>query len=363
MKGKQRVAVLFGGRSAEHKISLLSARNVIDNLDRSKFELLLIGIDPDGRWFACDPEDYLDHPRDPRRVALKTTSSPLVLQPGMGGRSLGLGRADMARVDVAFPVLHGPYGEDGSVQGLFALLGIPCVGAGIAGSAICLDKVLTKRLLEQAGLPVAPYIVLQDARGADKQVQAAGLVWPVFVKPARQGSSVGISRAGDGTELQRALELAFRYDATALVEAAVTGREIECSVLGNREPRASLPGEIVAHHGFYSYAAKYLDDQGASLLAPADLDAAVRSELQTLAIKAFQTLQVRGMARVDFFLQPGNRPVINEINTIPGFTAISMYPKLWQVSGLPIGKLLTKLIDLALEHHREQQALKTSFAE
>jgi D-alanine-D-alanine ligase len=351
MKRKIRVGVIFGGRSSEHEISLLSARSIIDAIDRRKYEVALIGIGKDGRWLGAEGESYLLHAADPKRIAinLKRTKE-LALRPGGGG---------VGPVDVVFPVLHGTYGEDGSVQGLLRMLDLPFVGPDVLGSAVGMDKDVAKRLLRDAGIPVADFL----AFGTGEAVRPAS-VWkrlgrPVFVKPANQGSSVGVSKASDDAELKRAVKDAFRYDTKILVEEAVPGREIEVSVLGNEAPQASAPGEVIPHHEFYSYEAKYLDDHGAGLAIPAKLSAAAARKVQALAVKTFRTLALEGMARVDFFLRKDGRFVVNEVNTIPGFTKISMYPKLWAASGLSYPKLIDRLITLALERHARRKRLST----
>jgi D-alanine-D-alanine ligase len=361
---KIRVGVIFGGRSAEHEVSLQSAKNVVEALDREKYEPVLIGIDRDGRWHLDEqtralfdaarplPALTVDHPRE---VALAAR--------GEGSRLLDLSRgAEMAKLDVIFPVLHGPYGEDGSVQGLCRLANIACVGAGILGSAVGMDKDVMKRLLRDAGIPNARFVLA--VRGSEPPsfaAVAASLGTPVFVKPANLGSSVGISRAGTAEEYARALQTAFRYDRKLVIEENIVGREIECSVLGNDQPVASVPGEIVTGggHDFYDYQAKYLDEKGAELCIPAKLDAAVAEKVRALAVKAYTALCCEGMARVDMFVKRDGGVLVNEINTIPGFTRISMYPKLWEASGIPPRQLVDRLIQLALERHAVEQGFET----
>lgn len=358
MARKLRVAVIFGGKSAEHEVSLQSARSVIEALDRERFEPVLIGIDKCGSWRLLDAARYLLNASDPKLIALNRGSADISLTPAGGGRSLmAAGDDPIGPVDVAFPVLHGPYGEDGSVQGLLRLAGIPFVGAGVLGSAVGMDKDVMKRLLRDGGLPVADFVSvsrhLLDAVDTNAVVDRLGL--PVFVKPANMGSSVGISRVSDAHELHSALALAFEHDSKAIVEAAVAGRELECAVLGNECPRASVVGEVLAdteRHGFYSYEAKYIDEHGAVLGIPAEIDDAVAERVREMALRTFRVLCCEGLARVDFFLTPDEHIVVNEINTMPGFTKVSMYPRLWEASGKPFGALVTELIELALERGR-----------
>ncbi len=360
---KLRVALLFGGQSAEHEISILSARNVLAALDPQRFEPLLIGIDKRGRWLLQDAERLLASARDPRLVRIEE-GEPVT-------RDLLVSRAaadPAARIDVIFPILHGTMGEDGTVQGLFELAGIPYVGAGVLGSAIGMDKDVSKRLLREAGIPVADFRTLHRARfeadpaGALAALASLGL--PVFTKPANAGSSIGVRRVTERGTLEAAVRHAFEFDDKVLVEAAVTGREIELAVLGGSPPAVSIAGEIVVRHrdGFYSYDAKYLDDSGARLELPAQLSPAELARAQALAGRTFEVLECEGMARVDLFLQADGALLVNEINTIPGFTAISMYPKLWELSGIAPRALVTRLIDLALKRARDRAALRRSAA-
>jgi D-alanine-D-alanine ligase len=370
MAGKIRVGVVFGGRSAEHEVSLQSARNVLEALDREKYEPVLIGIDREGRW-RLDEQTKLLYEQarplpnlavgDQREVALIARGEQSRLMDLSAGKELG-------RLDVVFPVLHGPYGEDGSVQGLCRLANLPCVGAGILGSAVGMDKDVMKRLLRDAGIPIARFITLTRGGNAGRTVAAgfaavkAELGAPVFVKPANLGSSVGIARAGTAEEYERAVAAAFTYDTKVIVEEAIVGREIECAVLGNDTPSASVPGEIVTGggHSFYDYDAKYLDEHGATLLIPAPLDAPTAERVRSLAVRTFTTLCCEGMARVDMFLRKNGEILVNEINTIPGFTKISMYPKLWEATGVSYGELVDRLITLAVERHAAEQELKTT---
>lgn len=347
---KLRVAILFGGKSAEHEVSIQSARNVYNALDRKKYTPVLIGIDHAGRW-------QLGHRAQLLLGALPNTETKsLAITPGGQISSLG-------QIDVAFPVLHGPFGEDGTVQGLFKLANIPFVGADVLGSTLGMDKDVQKRLLKQAGMPIAKFLVLhrhERWRWTFNRVRRT-LGLPFFIKPANLGSSVGVHKVHDQREFRRALTDTFHFDTKILAEEFIEGREIECAVLGNDHPRASVPGEVVTHHDFYSYEAKYVDEHGAKLIIPAKLPKRITREVRRLAVKVFQVLECSGMARVDFFVTKRSRIVVNEINTIPGFTNISMYPRLWAASGVSYSKLIDRLIELALKRHSRQQRLQTSY--
>jgi D-alanine-D-alanine ligase len=370
-KKKLRVAVLFGGRSAEHEISLLSARFVVEALDRDRFEPVLVGIDKSGRWLLQDEALLLGASRDPRLARLNQSMPDvsLLAHPAADGEGAlaVVGRAAES-IDVVFPVLHGPMGEDGAVQGLLELAGLPYVGAGVLGSAVGMDKDVMKRLLAHAELPILPYVTLRRA-ACERSPRAAldaceeALRYPMFVKPANLGSSVGVSKAKDREGLAAGIEHAFEFDEKVVVEEGVEGaREIECAVLGDEEPIASVPGEIVVSHpdGFYSYDAKYVDEHGAVTKIPADLTPAEANAVQLLALETFRTLSCSGLARVDFFRAIDGRLYVNEINTLPGFTAISMYPKLWEASGIPAKELVARLVDLAIARADRKKKLRTS---
>jgi D-alanine-D-alanine ligase len=358
-KKKIRVGVLFGGRSGEHEVSLLSAASVIHALDPEKYEAVAIGISKDGRWLAGTAAHKMlpEVLRSGERVMLSADPNVAALVP------VSNSRPDALRVDVVFPVLHGTYGEDGTVQGLLDLAGLPYVGSGVLGSAVGMDKDMQKRLFLQAKLPVGDFLAIARSeweKSGNKVLSAIRkkFRFPVFVKPATLGSSVGMTKAHDGKELAAAMDLAAEFAQKILVERAIRGREIEVSVLGNEDPKASIPGEIVPHREFYDYAAKYLEE-GTRLLIPAKLNRAQVKRFQEYAVRAFRTLECLGMARVDFFLENRTeRILLNEINTIPGFTSISMYPKLWEASGLSYRDLLARLIALALAQHREKQRTK-----
>jgi D-alanine-D-alanine ligase len=366
---KIRVTILFGGRSAEHEVSLLSARNVFLALDRDRFEPMLVGIDKQGQWRIEPDKTLIDATGDPRMLKLVAAGRELAVPVHPATKEIANGdgsRPLLANDDVVFPVLHGTYGEDGTVQGLLELADIAYVGPGHLGSAIGMDKDVTKRLLAQAGIPVVPWRMvtahLMKRDPARCLALASELGFPAFVKPANAGSSVGVSKVKSADELEPALHAALAFDTKVLVEAAVNAREIECAVLGNDEPVASIAAEIVVHHkdGFYSYDAKYIDADGADAKIPADIPPETMARVRSLAVETFRVLELAGMARVDFFLDKDRGELyVNEVNTIPGFTAISMYPKLWEASGVPIKELVSRLIDLAIERRAARRALKT----
>ncbi len=369
-KKRLRIGVLFGGRSGEHEVSLASAASVIRGLDPEKYEAVPIGISKDGRWLVgVGAQKMLPEVlKSGQRVVLPADPNAAALVPLMREESSGEGGSasqGALRVDVVFPVLHGTFGEDGTVQGLLDLAGLPYVGAGVLASAVGMDKDVQKRLFLQAGLPVVKALVIPRAdweKAKDKVLRAIEkkFRYPIFLKPATLGSSVGMTKVHNRRELPAALDLAAEFAQKILVEKAINGREIEVSVLGNSDPKASLPGEIVPHREFYDYAAKYLEE-GTRLVIPAKLTRAQSKRFQDYAVRAFQAIDGTGMARVDFFLERRTgRIYLNEINTIPGFTSISMYPKLWEASGLSFRALVDRLIDLALEQHREKSRTKYS---
>ena len=358
-KKRLRVGVLFGGRSGEHEVSLISAASVIQALDPEKYEPVPIGITKDGRWLAGTAAHKMlpEILRSGERVMLSADPNVAALVP------VSNSRPDALRVDVVFPVLHGTYGEDGTVQGLLDLAGLPFVGSGVLGSAVGMDKDMQKRLFLQAKLPVGDFLAIPRAEWEKSRGKVLSAIrkkfrFPVFVKPATLGSSVGMTKAHDAKELAAAMDLAAEFAQKILVEKAIRGREIEVSVLGNEDPKASIPGEIVPHREFYDYAAKYLEE-GTRLLIPAKLNRAQVKRFQEFAVRAFRSLECLGMARVDFFLEHRTGKILlNEINTIPGFTSISMYPKLWEASGLSYRNLLDRLIELAIAQHREKLRTK-----
>ncbi len=360
-----RLGLIYGGRSGEHEISLRSARAVLEALDGDKYEVVLIGIDPEGRWHRhSGPEFRRLTAASLPRIAAGAAEVVLPPVPSAGALlRLQEGATAETRLDVVFPILHGTFGEDGTIQGLLELADVAYVGAGVLGSALGMDKDVQKRLLRAAGLPVVDFFALRrhqwEAEPAAWQEKLQELGTPVFVKPANLGSSVGISKVAETPQLQAALHRAFEYDEKVVVERGVDAREIECSVLGNQTAEASVLGEVCPRQDFYSYEAKYVDAEGASFLIPAPLPAERTDEIRRMAITAFHTIECEGMARVDFFLERASQRVfINELNTIPGFTAISQYPKLWEASGLSFTALLDRLVELAIERHERRRQLK-----
>ncbi len=360
---KTRVGIIFGGRSAEHEVSLQSAKNILDALDKARFDVSLIGIDKQGLWHLCDPSDFLLNADDPKRIALNTSGPLLSVIPGAerGQLVAADGRA-LPQVDVVFPIVHGTLGEDGTLQGLLRTLNLPFAGPGVLGAAAAMDKDVAKRLLRDAGLAVAPFVSLNriSAARTGYGALAAELGATLFVKPANQGSSVGVSKVRNAAEYDTAMALALSFDHKVLVESAISGREIECAVLGNELPEASLCGEVVVHDDFYAYDTKYLSANGAETVIPADIATEAQERIRDIAVRAYQALDCIGMARVDVFLTPAGEVVINELNTLPGFTKISMYPKLWGATGLGYTALITRLIELALERHAADSTLQSS---
>jgi D-alanine-D-alanine ligase len=360
------VGVLFGGRSGEHEVSLASASSVLRALDPQKYEAVPIGITKEGCWLAGSPAQRMlpEVLRSGQRVVLppEPTEGALLRTNASNAEAGDRGDA-VAGVDVVFPVLHGTFGEDGTVQGLLELAGLPYVGAGVLASAVGMDKDVQKRLFEQAGLPIVPFVAVRRAEWESnpKDVLARirkRLGFPVFVKPAALGSSVGMTRVAKARNLPAAINLAAEYGQKVVVEKAVNGREIEVAVLGNEKVKTSVPGEIIPHREFYDYTAKYLEE-GTRLVIPAPLRRRQASRIRDYAARAFRAIDGTGMARADFFLERRTGKIfVNELNTIPGFTAISMYPKMWEASGLPYANLLDRLIELALDAHREKSRTK-----
>jgi D-alanine-D-alanine ligase len=368
MSPRLRVGVIFGGQSGEHEVSLVSARSVMAALDPQKYEVIPIGIARSGRWLTSgDPMAQLSagqldagSPEANHQTALTAPTANRELVPGATGQRF-------PPLDVIFPVLHGPFGEDGTLQGLLDLAGVPYVGCGVLASAVGMDKIASKAAFAAAGLPQVRYLgfLRCEWERAPQDVIArieAALPYPLFVKPANLGSSIGISKARDAGELAAALTAAARYDRRLLVEASVPdAREIECSVLGNDDPIASVPGEVVPSNEFYDYAAKYIDGKSA-LLIPAPLPPALAQRVRELAVQAYKALDASGLARVDFLLNHTTGELfINEANTMPGFTAISMYPKLWEATGLSYPELCDRLIELAVERHRDRKRSLTTY--
>ena len=370
MRKRLRVGLLFGGRSGEHQVSLMSARGVMSALDKEKYTVVPIGITKEGRWLVSgDPLRALTS-----GVSAGTQPAALLAEPSSRGL-LALEEEDpegrlvavqVSQLDVVFPILHGPYGEDGTIQGLLELAGLPYVGAGVAASAVGMDKALFKDIMRAHGLPVVPDLVIkrktweQHPEEVLAQIEAE-IGYDCFVKPANLGSSVGVSKAHNRAELQAALEEAARFDRKLIVEQAVDAREIEVSVLGNDVPIASLPGEIVPCNEFYDYAAKYLNGES-ELLIPAPISREMSERVRQMAIEAYLAIDCAGMARADFLLDRQTEELyLNEVNTIPGFTPISMYPKLWEATGISYAELIDRLIELALERHQDKDRSATRY--
>src|SRR5437773_3040462 len=357
-----RIGVLFGGRSTEHEVSILSAQSIIAAMDPDRFEPVPLYIDKAGRWLAGGSLKRLSDDSARKYVYLPPDPTQRSLVPAQDGNSLG---GSLPPLDAVFPVFHGLNGEDGTIQGVLELANIPYVGAGVLGSALGLDKIYMKRAFAAAGLPIVDYLPItrrqyeQDPDGFIARVEAK-IGYPCFTKFANSGSSVGTTKAHDRAELIEGMRLASTFDRKLLVERAVDARELEVSVLGNDEPQASVVGEVVPAHEFYDYDAKYLDE-GSRLLIPAPIDAGVAEEVRALAVRAFQAIDVAGMARVDFFMErTTGRVLLNELNTIPGSTRISMYPKLWEASGLSYPSLIERLVDLAIERFNDKQRSQTA---
>jgi D-alanine-D-alanine ligase len=355
---RRRVVLLFGGRSAEHEISVISARSVFDALDRDRYEVVAIGVTRDGRWelMPNGPPALPGGSSHQLPAVKRSTGEGVALDQEPGAHALVAADGSRTEIDVVFPVMHGPYGEDGSIQGFLEMAGVPYVGSGVLGSALGMDKAVQKVLFQAAGIPVVRHEVVfereweEDPEAVEARAEHLGTM---FVKPAALGSSVGVTKVRERGGLRAALEEAFRYGRKALLEAAVEGgRELECAVLGNDDPVASIAGEIVPRgHEFYDFDAKYLDEHGADLVIPADIPPEMLEDVQRLSIAAFRAIEATGLARVDFFLTRHGRLIVNEVNTIPGFTSISMYPKLWEASGVPYADLVDRLIELAIERH------------
>jgi len=361
---KLRIGLIFGGRSGEHEVSLVSARSICDALDKKKYDVKLIGIDKNGNWHFSNDEKIWIGKSGVGKLKLNT-KLPVVAAINEKNKiyliSVKNGKK-LAGVDVFFPITHGTFGEDGCIQGLFELLNAAYVGPGVLGSAVGMDKDIMKRLFLENGLNTAKFEVLRFGDKFDLGGVVKKISWPIFVKPANLGSSVGISKARNSKELKKVIKEAFRFDNKIILEAAIKGREIECSILGNEKPIASVPGEIKLKPGhFYSYHAKYIAEDIATPTPAADLPKNIIKKIQETAIRVFKVLNCEGMGRVDFFLTPKGKIYVNEINTLPGFTSISMYPKMFEKSGMPYSKLLNKLIALAIERKRRNDKLKRSY--
>ncbi len=363
---KRRVAIVFGGRSAEHEISVMSARSVIGALDPERYDIVAIGVTRDGRWRLLPARPALQADAGTLPDVSPASGAEIALDQEPGSQALVAPDGSRTPIDVVFPVMHGPYGEDGSIQGFLEMAGVPYVGSGVLASAIGMDKAVQKVLFAAVGIPTVACEVVHEREWQEDpeavEARAIHLGYPLFVKPAALGSSIGISSIAEPSELRAALERAFGFGRKAVLERSMAGaRELEVSVLGNDDPVASVAGEIVPRgHAFYDYEAKYLDEHGAELVIPADVPQGTLEQIQRLAVAAFRAIDAAGMARVDFFLLPDGRVLLNEVNTIPGFTSISMYPRLWEASGVPYPELVERLIELAIERHEVERKRGTN---
>ncbi len=363
MGKKKRVGVLYGGKSPEHEVSLQSARNIIAAIDREQFDVVPIAITKEGVWTLPDPNNLFENANDPLKIALTKTKTILLLSPGAPSPIFVLG-ADKSflDLDVVFPVLHGAFGEDGSIQGVLKYLDIPYVGPGILGSAVGMDKDIMKRLLRDSGIRNSKWVLVRQHEREEVNFDTikSSLGLPMFIKPANLGSSVGVHRVENEAEFFAGLDDALSYDPKVIIEEAISGRELECAVLGNEDVKASAIGEVLTSHTVYSYEAKYVDKDGSQSIIPAELDEETLGRLKDISVAVYKVVNAEGLSRVDSFLTEDGEIIVNEINTIPGFTDISMYPKLWAESGLSQMDLLTELLNLGLKRHENQQRLKTN---
>ncbi|WIF96010.1 D-alanine--D-alanine ligase [Caminicella sporogenes] len=366
MENKINVGIIFGGKSAEHEVSLMSAASIMRAIDKEKYNVIPIGITKRGNWMMYDgPIEKIENGQweniSNKLIKDRPEENIFSVIP-IGDKSLGdkIPPVLIDKIDVVFPVLHGPYGEDGTIQGLLEMADIPYVGAGVLASSLCMDKVYAKKIFEFEGLSVVDYFVIfkdELEKNIKDYISAVekNFNYPVFIKPANLGSSVGITKAHNRDELINGLYEAAKYDRKIMVEKCIDCREIECAVLGNDKPKASVVGEIIPSHEFYDYEAKYFDDEKSKMVIPADIPEEISDKIRKIAVKAYKALECSGLSRVDFFLEKGtNKIYINEINTMPGFTKYSMYPLLWQETGLPYDKLIDKLIQLALERYKQK---------
>lgn len=364
-----KIGLLYGGRSGEHDVSLCSAASVYQHLDQNKYEVIPVGIDRDGRWYLQKNPELVSDPEFGKKLVIKKEGEWLVSNYA-SNQKLKLYNVtgnEWIEIDLVFPVIHGTNCEDGTLQGLLELNLVPYVGAGVLGSAVGMDKDIAKRLLRDAAIPVVPWINVSSFGWKKNKAElvkqiSSEIKFPLFVKPANAGSSVGVKKVKSESELAAAIEFALQYDSKVLVEKGITCLEVECAVLGNDDPAASILGAVLPRHEFYSYEAKYLDDNGAELIIPAPVDSVLESNIRKMAVEAFKVLCCSGMARVDFFVDKNDNQIyLNEINTLPGFTSISMYPKLWAKTGIDYPQLLDRLVNLAIERQHERTALTTTW--
>ncbi len=356
------VGVIFGGRSAEHEVSILSAKNVVKAIEEAGFNTALIGIDKNGKWYHITNRNFFDNVKGVDSAKLPDEKEEIIPL-SYPDRSQFIDLATCRpfdKLDIIFPILHGTFGEDGTIQGLLSMMEVPFVGSGIVGSVLGMDKDIMKRLMRDAGIPIPNFLVFRSNEKEKIKYKAITryLGPELFIKPANLGSSVGISKVTNEKEFYKAILLAFEYDNKIIIEESIEGREIECSVLGNDEPIASLPGEIIPKHEFYTYEAKYVDENGAELIVPAKLKEEEIKLIKKISVETFKTLCLEGMARVDGFLTENGNFIVNEVNTIPGFTMISMYPKLWEATGISQPDLVKMLIEYALESYERNKSLK-----
>ena len=361
---KINIGIIYGGKSVEHEVSLQSANSVVKALDRDKFEPILIGVDKKGKWHLNNEASYIYNPENIEQVELNKTNDHVAILPGETNNQLILTKHDtpLKQLDVIFPVVHGTLGEDGSIQGLLKIANLPYVGSDVLGSAICMDKDIAKRLMQGAGINVAKWksFTITERDKIHYEELSAYLGKSMFIKPANLGSSVGVSNVSTKEAFENAINIVFEYDHKVIIEEAITGREIDFSVLGNENPLVSLPGEVLVNSGLYSYQSKYMDEDDSKFGIPAKLNGSKIEEMQRIAVKAFETLQCEGLARIDFFLGEDGRFYVNEVNTLPSFTKTSIYPKLWEASGLNYSDLITRLINLAIERHNRRQKFKST---
>lgn len=367
MKAKLHVAILMGGKSTEHEISMISARNIVENINRNLYTPILIGIDENGKWLRIDEEDFKNKPELFKTLPSDTMTQGLAITPGRQDQQFyDLDRdSALPMIDVAFPVLHGAYGEDGAVQGVLKLLNIPFVGPSVAGSAINMDKEIMKKILKEAKIKSAKYLCFHylDRNKIKWENLTKKLGTPIILKPASCGSSVGVHKLKSAEDLQPALDDAFQYDNKILFEECIVGKEVEVAVMGNHKTKATLPGEVITNSKYelYDYQAKYLDPKGAEIVIPAQIDTALAQKVKKHSIKSYKALFCEGLSRVDSFVQADGSILLNEINTLPGFTSISMFPKLWAHEGIAYAKLITILLDYALERSKMENRLSTDY--
>jgi len=366
MKKLKNIAILMGGKSSEHEISMISGRNIFENIDRTLYNTILIGIDINGRWVLIDQKDFIQSPN--RYKTLKSDNTKKGISINLGSDQPFFDQdsnMSLGKIDVIFPVLHGSYGEDGSVQGLFRLVNIPYVGCDIVGSAINIDKEIMKKILKEAKIKSAKYIAfhINDRHKITFEYVSKKLGLPLILKPSSCGSSVGVHKVNSKDEFEKALSDTFLYDNKILFEEFVIGQEVECAVMGNNKIKATTPGEVITNkkYNFYDYEAKYMDPNGAEILIPAKLDVKITNKVRKHSIKAYKALYAQGLSRVDSFVKKDGTVLLNEINTLPGFTSISMFPKLWGYEGISYSVLIKKLIDLAIDRQKYYDRLKTTF--